>query len=674
MAAAKRVIMLGLDGMISPLLEKFMEEGLLPHFSALVDRGLHTRLRAVIPPQTPSNWHTIATGATPGTHGVVQWGSHLPGEPVWEYHRHEAYHAALCRAEYLWESAARAGRETVVFNYVGFPPTTEHATFIDFLFTGRQSNFDLSAATVYHNLPEHNTTDLLTSRPATDWQNLPVSGVPALEAELPLKTSMPGTGPTYYLLLVGAKMYEEAWICASRDGGRAVAKLRPGEWSEWVTDSFETHDQGSKEGAFRFKLQELSEEGSRVSLYRTDAFPTDGSFCTDPELGRQLVEELGPYVFSVSSADLFGTVLPEWVETGDAYETLGLEWQTFDELLAAEARWWSQAARKALEAKDSPLLFLQWHVLDCVGHVFYGKIDPTGSFYEPERADFYWEIVRNHYRAADRLVGAFMEQLDDGATTFVLASDHGMVADVKAVSLINLFAKRGWVTLTPDGSEVDWAQSQVFFVQNHLWINLQGRDHGGIVPPERYASLREEILRTMRSLTDPETGEHVFAIVLPREDAPMLGLWGDYIGDLVCCYTGGYRWSGPEVLAMGEERVVFPCGGGNHGPMIPTYETETTSVMGALVMAGAGIRSTEVPRNLQARICTTDIAPTLAALLDIDLPAQNEGRILHEFLTDYCSEWPDRKPLPLARSREDIVPRPPVRPRPRALQGDDTDE
>ena len=119
--------------------------------------------------------------------------------------------------------------------------------------------------------------------------------------------------------------------------------------------------QGNQEGAFRFKLQELSGEGSRVSLYRTDAFPTDGSFCTDPELGRHLVEELGPYVFSVSSADLFGTVLPEWVETEDAYETLGLEWQTFDELLAAEARWWSQAARRALEAKDSPLLFLQWH-------------------------------------------------------------------------------------------------------------------------------------------------------------------------------------------------------------------------------------------------------------------------------------------------------------------------
>ena len=675
MATVKRCVMLGLDGLCHPLVEKFVSEGEMPNIEKLIRGGVHTRIRPVIPPQTPTNWNTLATGASPGTHGVVQWGSHIPGEPVHEFHRHEAYHAALCRAEYIWEAASRVGVDSILFNYLGFPPTTKSATSIDFLFSGRQSNFDLAPATVYHNLPEHNCTDLLEPAPADTWKNIPNSGPPPLEVELSVETSVPGNGFTLYALIFGENRYDTVLIGSKKDAAAAEARLRQGEWSPWLSGVFDTKDQGSKEGLFRFKLQELSDNASRISLYRTDAFASDGSFCSDTSLGRRLVEELGPYSFAASSADLHGTVLPEWAESHDVWESLGLEWGTFDEVLAAEARWWSRAARTAMDSKKAKLLILQWHLLDCVGHVFFGKIDPTGSYYEPEKADFYWKIVRDYYRAADRFVGEFLGQLDDGGTVFAVVSDHGMVADVKAVSLINLFKERGWVTLTPDGTDVDWAGSRVFFVQNHLWINLKGRDEGGIVSGEDYGALRQEILNALRSLTDPENGDHCFAIVVPREDAAMIGLWGDYIGDVCYCYSGGYRWTGPEVLSSGETRIVFPCGGGNHGPMVPTYETDVTSVMGDLVLWGPGVKKNFViPKELQKKYCSTDLAPTLSRLIGIPTPAQNEGRVLHEFLEGMESGWPERESKPLGRHRTDISPRPTVRTRPKSLQGDDTDE
>ncbi|HID56176.1 TPA: phosphodiesterase, partial [Candidatus Poribacteria bacterium] len=97
MAEAKRGLILGLDAMVPNITERFLGEGVLPNLLRMVERGCFTRVRPVIPAQTPSNWDTIATGATPGTHGVVQWGSHIPGEPVWEYHRQEAFNAGLCR-------------------------------------------------------------------------------------------------------------------------------------------------------------------------------------------------------------------------------------------------------------------------------------------------------------------------------------------------------------------------------------------------------------------------------------------------------------------------------------------------------------------------------------------------------------------------------------------------
>jgi len=659
MPGAKRALLLGLDAMVPNMMERFLKEGVLPNFARLLEKGCFTRVVPVIPAQTPTNWTTLATGATPGGHGVVQWGSHIPGEPVWEFHREEAFNAGLCRSEYLWEAAERAGKRSVVMNYAGYPPTTESACFIDWLFQPARSYFDLAAPTVYHNCPDLNTTDPIELSPAEGWANLPASQKPPLEATLEVATATEGSGPMVHLLAYASDDgYDTVLICARKDAADPLASLKAREWSEWVRAAFETEDQGEAEGAFRFKLLELSADGQRLRLYRSDAFPTDGRFCSDPTLGGKLVAELGPYVHAGMTCGLH---CRGWVD-----------WETVDEAMAQEAEWWSGAAEMAMAENDASLLVLHWHILDAMGHSFVARVDPTGTEHDPEQADEYWEIIRNYYRAADRFVGAFLERFDDGETAFAVVSDHGMPANIKAVSLINAFKERGWVTLTEDGKGVDWKQSQVFFAQNHLWINLQGRDEGGVVPEGEYASLRVEVMAAMRDIKDPETGEHAMAFVLPREDAAMVGLWGDYIGDLVFCYSGGYRWSGPEVLKMGEERLVFPCGGGNHGPMIPTYETEAASVMGALVLGGAGVRPSEpLPKLDQTRIWTTDVAPTVAHLLRIDPPAQNEGRVLHEFLADGHSTAPSRTLKPTARS---IVTRPPVKPRPVTLQGDVTDE
>jgi len=659
MPHAKQAILLGLDAMVPTMVEKFLAEGILPNIAKLVDRGCLTRVRSVIPPQTPANWHTIATGATPGTHGVAQWGSHIPGEAVSETHGPEAFNAGLCRAEYLWEAATRSGRRSVVMNYAGYPPTNRETTFIEWLFKPAQSYFDLATPTVYHNCPELDTTDPVEVRPATGWSNLPPSAKPPLETTLPVATVTQGSGPTYHPLLIArSTAYDTVLIAPAKDAGAAVATLGVGDWSDWLRASFTTADQGNLEGAFRFKLLELSEDAQRLRLYRSDAFPTDGRFCSDRELGRRLVAECGPYVHSGMSVGLH---CRGW-----------LDFETADQVMIEEAAWWSRAAQLAMQATEASLLVLHWHILDAMGHTFVPKVDPTGTDYEPDRLQENWEIVRNYYRAADRFVGAFLERFDDGETAFIVVSDHGMPANRKAVSLVNLFKDRDWITLTPDGQNVDWARSKVFFAQNHLWINLQGRDEGGIVPPDQYDQLRSEVIRAMRDIKDPDTGEHVFAFVLPREDAPVVGLWGDHIGDVVFCYNGGYRWSGPEVLRLGEQRTVFACGGGNHGPMMPTYETEVASVFGTLILAGPGVRpGVKLPKAEQVRICTTDVAPTVAHLLGMDEPAQSEGRVLRELLTNVYTARPQRHLQPTARG---VVSRPTLKPRPIALQGDVTDE
>jgi len=649
-----KVLMLGLDAILANMVEKFTAEGILPNIRRLMDRGCFCRLLSCIPAQTPANWNTIGTGATPGRHSVTVWGAHRPDDPAAEVHRPEAFNSGLCLAEYLWETAGRHGKRSVVMNYAGYPPTTEAAVHIDRLFQPARSYYDVALPTVYHNM-DRQGGEPVCFRPAEGWDNLPEGDV--LAAELPVVPSSEGVGPTYFGLLVLEGAEPRLLICPNRNAQGPVAALRPGKWSDWLYADFSTEEMGEVEGAFRFRLVECAPDGSRFRLYRSEAYPTDGRFVSNPELGHELVERLGPYVHAMQTAGLHCS------------REL-LDWSTVDQALADEATWWAAAAEIAMERTGADLLYVHWHLPDMVEHVYVARVDPTGTEYSPEGAERAWDALRNYYRAIDRFVGEFLDRFNPAENVIAITADHGMPANRKAVALVNSFRDTGWLEFSDDGRAVLWSESKLFFDQNHLWINLEGREPTGVVPPDAYDDLLSAVQARMRDLKDPETGEHVFSFVLTRQEAPVVGLYGEHVGDLVFCYAGGYRWSGTGVLAQGEERVVFPCGGGNHGPMIPTYETETTTVYGMMVLAGPGVRKgvVERPEEKGSR-STLDVAPTLAGLLGIEAPAQNEGRVLHEFLQNRFSEPPARKLTETARKL-----RPPGGRRTPQLKGDVTDE
>lgn len=66
---AKRFMLIGLDGAMPNMLEKFRDEGSIPNMTKLMKQGAFMEALPCIPVDTPTNWVTIATGARPGTHG-----------------------------------------------------------------------------------------------------------------------------------------------------------------------------------------------------------------------------------------------------------------------------------------------------------------------------------------------------------------------------------------------------------------------------------------------------------------------------------------------------------------------------------------------------------------------------------------------------------------------------
>jgi len=70
---AKRVIILGLDGLDPKLLEGYMQEGKLPHFSELKKKGGYRRLGTTLPALSPVAWSTFQTGVNPGAHNIFDF-------------------------------------------------------------------------------------------------------------------------------------------------------------------------------------------------------------------------------------------------------------------------------------------------------------------------------------------------------------------------------------------------------------------------------------------------------------------------------------------------------------------------------------------------------------------------------------------------------------------------
>ncbi|HEY6929526.1 MAG TPA: alkaline phosphatase family protein, partial [Thermoanaerobaculia bacterium] len=78
-AERPRVILVGLDAADWSLLDKLAADGTMPNLARLVSRGRTARSKSFVPILSPIIWTTIATGATPEVHGVLDFQEVEPG-------------------------------------------------------------------------------------------------------------------------------------------------------------------------------------------------------------------------------------------------------------------------------------------------------------------------------------------------------------------------------------------------------------------------------------------------------------------------------------------------------------------------------------------------------------------------------------------------------------------
>lgn len=590
-----RVVVVSVDGAADWLVDDLLARGVLPPdgaFGRLARTGVRAEALVPVAASLTAPAHVaMFTGAYPESSGIVSNAFLGPGDPI---SRESSGYTAPIEAETLWEAARRQGKRVYCVGAVGATAT------------GPGRLCDLTLAYGRTTAP----AGVVNLGPAPG-QARSAGGSAGYEHIRRLQ-ALPGSpAPLSYSPYRGEAVALFAWAVDSvADGAerydalvlsfqddpvdRSATRLAAGQWAV-VSDS-----KPAVTIAAWLKLLRLAPDASAAQLY----------------LGAPGQNQGDPAPFVAALEKQFGP----WPGSPDS--------RNLDQGLIEEAVWFEQAERLSLYLNDATLeplrrgdwdLFLTYMpVVDEVGHRFLLR-QPRQPDYEAEngaRRARYARHVEWSYQLADRLLLRLMEAAPPG-TNFVVVSDHGMAPVHTSVQIHSLLRGAGF-RITPDDS----TEVRAFTSGNtaHIYVNLAGRQPGGVVAADKLADSVERILNACRELRDPFTGKPVFEVVLKKSElgGVRLGHPGR-AGDVWVNARPGFTLAS----RIEAEAPVFrpsPTLLGMHGSL-----GTGRKMHGIFFAAGAQLHP-----GFLGHLNSVDVAPTVAALLGIQPPANAQGRAVLE--------------------------------------------
>ncbi|MBQ2776521.1 MAG: alkaline phosphatase family protein [Peptococcaceae bacterium] len=122
-----KLLLLGVDGMDPRFTKRLVEEGKLPNVKKLMDMGAcrdDLMMLGANPTITPPMWATLATGAYPMTHGIMDYNVSAEDDKDITL---GAFSSRFMKSEPIWNITAAAGKKTLCMHWPGgsFPPTSD---------------------------------------------------------------------------------------------------------------------------------------------------------------------------------------------------------------------------------------------------------------------------------------------------------------------------------------------------------------------------------------------------------------------------------------------------------------------------------------------------------------------------------------------------------------------
>ena len=685
MAKARKVAVLGVDAMDPRLTRKYIDMGIMPNTKKLLEAGAAREdlvLLGALPTVTPPQWTTLATGAYPSTHGITAF--YRQGGDLDMVNLN--FDSTKCHAEQMWNVTAEAGKKTLVWHWPGsaWPPSSdsENLHVVDgtspggvnmssaqvdgeFIVMASDKNetieyrsgamTDAKVPCVVTGLgddkPKQKSGGMasLMQRKMEDGFRLYIvnpnkdgqGGSNAIPADIAFSSikpaekwaaEIPADAKEFVVLLSGGLIRRPALILKGEDGKydhiaiyknkkqlEPMVTIKNREYVRDIVDDCMKGDDMIK-ASRDMRVLEIAEDGSKVKMWVSASMNIEADMMWHP---RALYKEIVDNVGYPSPCSTLGFGDFELI-----YDCMHQCWEHVADFQADSLNY-------LMENNDYEVVFSHFHAPDLQKHMF---IRDLAKGTENTTAEQYEFIMQEIYRQTDRYLGKFMHFLDKGWTLMVV-SDHAQVCPKYGLRglgdtgcNIQIMEELGYTVreVNPETGKkkrrMDWTKTTaVANREMHIYLNIKGRNQhtvkdadgneviiDGLIDPADQYEWEEKIITDLYNIKDKETGKRIIAWALRNKDAIALGLGGPDSGDIIYCMAEGYEHDHDDSMAT----ALGEC---------------DTSAGPIFLAAGPGIKKGVYTDRMIRQV---DVAPTIASIMGLRMPAQCEGAPIYQIIED----------------------------------------
>ena len=260
--------------------------------------------------------------------------------------------------------------------------------------------------------------------------------------------------------------------------------------------------------------------------------------------------------------------------------------------------------------------------VDRIHHGLWAAHDPTHSKHDPDSSHV--DAIKAYYLYLDEELGTLLTRLPEG-THVITVSDHGVKPMLGGVCINEWLRREGYLALYDDPSthyispfekvEVDWSQTVAWGdggYYGRIFLNVQGREPNGIIPPDEYEAVRTKLATHIQNLPGPDGAPMGTVVFKPEEIYRRVK---NVAPDLIV-YFGDLNWR--SVGSFGYDDVY-------------TFENDTGPDDANHAPNGVWIY-TQIGKNLGGQRLPDsqlmDFAPTVLDIFGLPIPADMQGSII----------------------------------------------
>jgi predicted AlkP superfamily phosphohydrolase/phosphomutase len=559
----RRAVLVALEGARPDWIAAHIQDGTMPNLARLAERGVQAAyLETVEPALSGPSYLALSTGAFPNATGLVSDRHHTPDRVF-----AEPSESTTTMAEAIWRTAMRSGLTVAA---VLWPSASVDVPDLEANYVVEAADSDVPSA-------QH----LISLGEANGWQAAPPSLSPTQEGVLRILSDEGGTVATFNVLAVdppedGPGTYDLLILDNDKDLGNGHIEVELGNWVP-VTVSPRLHS-----GTY---ICFTASEAGTVTVYQSRVHYNRAR---PDELAKGL-NELG---FPPPTPDI------------EALRHGWLSAQQYYEMAKHRADWTTDVVLQVYRTyQPNLLLTAQSIIADCARAFLLTEADQQDL--DPETVSAYADYQQEAHSVADESLGQLLTLVNVADSAVFVLSCGGVAPVHTTVHLNTVLNDAGLLewNLQQEQYRIDAYESQAAALASqgsaHIYINLLGRDQPGIVTPDEYEDVRQQVIDALAEIQDQEGGA-VLARILGSEALPSLHLDSPNSGDVFVQAAPGYCLS--DELGFDDVAAPSDYRAGNG------FDATLPEMRGIFIAAGDDLaRRGEIPS-----VHITDIAPTIA--------------------------------------------------------------